>query len=272
MMLVVVISLADLAGTGAAPGAPYLDFGAQLYSPRTAAWLSQDPLAEKYYSISPYAYCAGNPVNLVDYNGEAPHVIAGAVIGGIVNGGIALYQGKTGRELFGAVAGGAVFGAITAATGGANLLTSAGYGLAGGIAGSLTEQIIGNGSVDIGQVAVGGISGAATGVASSYVGSYIEKTSAKALQAIDRKYASQSVQNEIRKDVKKEFRNVGRSFGKSTNRELNTTVAERIETLSSTDKTLVKALSSATDIVQEEIIGWGIDELTKWAYEKKEDK
>lgn len=81
-----------------------------------------------------------------------------------------------------------------------------------------------------------------------------------------------NVQNEIRKDVKKEFRNVGRSFGKSTNRELNTTVAERIETLSSTDKTLVKALSSATDIVQEEIIGWGIDELTKWAYEKKEDK
>ena len=28
-----------------------------------------DPLCEKYYSISPYAYCAGNPVNLVDPNG-----------------------------------------------------------------------------------------------------------------------------------------------------------------------------------------------------------
>ena len=25
-----------------------------------------DPLSEKYYHISPYAYCAGNPVNLVD--------------------------------------------------------------------------------------------------------------------------------------------------------------------------------------------------------------
>lgn len=28
-----------------------------------------DPLAEKYYSISPYAYCAGNPVNIVDPDG-----------------------------------------------------------------------------------------------------------------------------------------------------------------------------------------------------------
>ena len=58
------------AGTpAAAAGRPYLDFGARLYDPRTAAWLSQDPLSEKYYPISPYAYCAGNPVNLVDPDG-----------------------------------------------------------------------------------------------------------------------------------------------------------------------------------------------------------
>ena len=54
----------------AATGSPYLDFGARLYDPRTAAWLSQDPLSEKYYSISPYAYCAGNPVNLADPDGK----------------------------------------------------------------------------------------------------------------------------------------------------------------------------------------------------------
>ena len=53
----------------AAAGCPYLDFGARVYDPRTAAWLSQDPLSEKYYSISPYVYCAGNPVNLVDRSG-----------------------------------------------------------------------------------------------------------------------------------------------------------------------------------------------------------
>ena len=32
-------------------------------------WLSVDPLADKYPSISPYAYCAWNPVKLVDPNG-----------------------------------------------------------------------------------------------------------------------------------------------------------------------------------------------------------
>ena len=37
-----------------------------LYSAR---WSTPDPLSEKYYSISPYAYCAGNPVNLVDPEG-----------------------------------------------------------------------------------------------------------------------------------------------------------------------------------------------------------
>ena len=59
-----------LAGTpAAAAGTPYLDFGARLYDPRSAAWLSQDPMAEKYYYISPYAYCAGDPLNLVDPEG-----------------------------------------------------------------------------------------------------------------------------------------------------------------------------------------------------------
>ena len=29
-----------------------------------------DPLAEKYYHLSPYAYCAGDPVNLIDPDGK----------------------------------------------------------------------------------------------------------------------------------------------------------------------------------------------------------
>ena len=28
-----------------------------------------DPLAEKYYSLSPYVYCAGDPINNIDYKG-----------------------------------------------------------------------------------------------------------------------------------------------------------------------------------------------------------
>ena len=63
------VEASTVAGALAA-GTPYLDFGARIYDPRTAAWLSQDPLSEKYYSITPYAYCAGNPVNLVDPTGK----------------------------------------------------------------------------------------------------------------------------------------------------------------------------------------------------------
>ena len=33
-------------------------------------WLSVDPMADKYPSISPYAYCAWNPVKLVDSDGK----------------------------------------------------------------------------------------------------------------------------------------------------------------------------------------------------------
>ena len=34
-----------------------------------------DPLAEKYYHISPYAYCAGNPMNITDPTGKEVRVV-----------------------------------------------------------------------------------------------------------------------------------------------------------------------------------------------------
>jgi RHS repeat-associated protein len=37
-------------------------------------WLSVDPMADKYPSISPYAYCAWNPVKLVDPDGNEIHI------------------------------------------------------------------------------------------------------------------------------------------------------------------------------------------------------
>jgi hypothetical protein len=30
-----------------------------------------DPLAEKYYSVSPYAYCENNPLNKIDPDGNS---------------------------------------------------------------------------------------------------------------------------------------------------------------------------------------------------------
>jgi len=50
-----------------------LDYGARVFFPdRGNGSMSVDPLAEKYYSISPYAYCLGNPVRLVDIDGRDP--------------------------------------------------------------------------------------------------------------------------------------------------------------------------------------------------------
>ena len=49
---------------------PLHDFGARMYTSSNMRWMTVDPLCEKYYSISPYAYCAGNPVNLVDPDGR----------------------------------------------------------------------------------------------------------------------------------------------------------------------------------------------------------
>ena len=46
-------------------------FGARYYdSDLMTGWLSVDPLADKYPGLSPYAYCAWNPVRLVDPDGR----------------------------------------------------------------------------------------------------------------------------------------------------------------------------------------------------------
>ena len=55
----------------------------------TAMWLSVDPMADKYPSISPYAYCAWNPVKLVDPNGmeiNPVYTINGDYLGNTIEG------------------------------------------------------------------------------------------------------------------------------------------------------------------------------------------
>ena len=47
-------------------------FGARYYdSDLTGLFLSVDPMSDKYPSISPYAYCAWNPVTILDPNGDS---------------------------------------------------------------------------------------------------------------------------------------------------------------------------------------------------------
>ena len=49
----------------------YTDFGARQYSPTLRRWMTPDPLSEKYYGVSPYAFCNNNPVNFVDPDGRS---------------------------------------------------------------------------------------------------------------------------------------------------------------------------------------------------------
>ena len=45
-------------------------FGSRYYSSDLSIWLSVDPMSDKYPSLSPYTYCANNPVRVVDPDGE----------------------------------------------------------------------------------------------------------------------------------------------------------------------------------------------------------
>ena len=50
-------------------GIDWLDFGARYHDPMLPMFTTQDPLAEQTPSISPYAYCAGNPIRYIDPSG-----------------------------------------------------------------------------------------------------------------------------------------------------------------------------------------------------------
>ena len=76
------------------------------YQTTSGVFSSPDPLAEKYYSISPYAYCAGNPVRFVDPEGESTYVIRQSDEVYVVAGGdendddLSVYEGHWEGETF----------------------------------------------------------------------------------------------------------------------------------------------------------------------------
>jgi len=61
-------------------GLDLYDSQARWYDPMLPCTTTQDPLAEKYYPISPYTWCAGNPVSIIDPDGEEWKDINGNVI------------------------------------------------------------------------------------------------------------------------------------------------------------------------------------------------
>ena len=252
-------------------GTAYTDFGARQYSPALRRWLVPDPLSEKYYGVSPYAYCAGNPVNMVDDKGKAPHIVFGAIFGAVVNGGIALHEGKTGKELLGAVVGGAIGGALTAATSGA--FGTAGCGavfgdilgnLVSGAAQSMTDQAISTGTIDVFEVAIDSGIGMVTGFVLGKAQASIETGAETLIGKIEAKYASPSVKSSMEKEVSKEFKALGRPLGHSGRGEVKKEAASRIKNFVEIESALAGAGEEAAKKGVEVVVKIGEYEIEGW--------
>jgi RHS repeat-associated protein len=195
----------------------YSYFGARYYSSDLSIWLSVDPLADEFLSISPYNYCSDNPLKLKDPNGEGPiRALIGAAVGAAVNATCAVIEHKSGSEVFAAAVGGAVTGAVTAENPLARGLASA--------AGNYVEQRInvafGNkDKVDYVEVGISGVIGGASSGMASKAKSAVTKPSQQVSAA----------KSTINAEVKAEMKQKGYVNGHSTKTQINRETEQRFQ-------------------------------------------
>ena len=64
-----VVFISNSSGKEKDPETGYHYFGARYYNSDLSLWLSVDPMSDKYPNLSPYNYCAWNPMKLADPDG-----------------------------------------------------------------------------------------------------------------------------------------------------------------------------------------------------------
>ena len=145
---------------------------ARFYDSRQGRMLSKDPIKR---DINGYPYCNNDPVNCVDPTGEIANVLIGGAIGGLVGGAFgyansAVSQLMSGKgfdsgKAWGAAANGAIVGAVkgTVAGSGVGLPLAIAADFTAGTLGSVAEQAISEGVVDVGKSIAGGLTNAVNG-------------------------------------------------------------------------------------------------------------
>lgn len=245
------------------------DYGARQHDPILARWDRIDPLCEKYYDISPYVYCNNNPVIHIDKDGKVPVVLIGALLGAVIEGGIAYSEGKSTREIMGASAKGLIEGAVMTipfANASAAIATST---CAGGI-GSCIEQYIGTGTIETKEVMESTLSGAISGGTSHVTSQMLSKTKNMIEDKIEQKFSSEVVQKTIKKEVQTEMKQAGKAIsGKSARQSINSTTARRIKVLKEAEKSEINFASKTADYIQQQINAKAGDWIINGVFNKK---
>ena len=96
-----------------------------------------------------YSYANGNPLKFTDPDGEALHIVIGAIIGGVANVAVGVLNGEIHDpwDVLVYAGTGAAIGALAAATGGASLAATGltGASVAGGALAGATAGLVGGG-------------------------------------------------------------------------------------------------------------------------------
>jgi RHS repeat-associated protein len=133
-------------------------FGARDYDPEVGRWTAKDPIGFSGGDTNLYGYVVGDPVNLVDPEGTFAWVVAGGLVGAVVNVTVLVvanggFEGLTGRQVLAATASGFVSGVVGAMAGplGGTIARGLGLGFSG------LGSAVGAGAIS----AVGGVAGQA---------------------------------------------------------------------------------------------------------------
>ena len=159
------------------------DFGARSLTPY-ARWSPPDPLAEKFYPISPYAYYGGDPINFVDKDGKALNGLAaagGGILGCLIGASIEVTKQLWNRENINWTK---ISGAAAGATFGASLFVTIPVVATANVIGRATDRAIRGEETTKTDVVIDATIGASTAGIANYAGKFVKNLTDKLEPAV----------------------------------------------------------------------------------------